>query len=116
MLPTLYSLAASLTDKLLKGARPADTPAEQPTKFELIINRKAADAIGVEIPPSILALADTATSSGQWPVWGISGRRRERPKRYTRLSRRLLRSRVDRVQLVGHRQSVSCAAIDIRYM
>src|SRR6516165_2155773 len=53
-----YAMAASLTDKMLKGARPAETPAEQPTKFELVLNQRTARTIGVEIPPAILARAD----------------------------------------------------------
>jgi len=53
-----YAMAANLTDKMLKGARPAETPAEQPTKFELVLNQRTARTIGVEIPPSILARAD----------------------------------------------------------
>src|SRR4029453_17404863 len=44
-----YATAAVLTDKMLKGARPAETPAEQPTKFELVINQRTARAIGIEI-------------------------------------------------------------------
>jgi putative ABC transport system substrate-binding protein len=54
----LYSMEAALTDKMLKGASPADTPAQQPTRFQLVINQKVARAIGVKIPQSILARAD----------------------------------------------------------
>jgi putative ABC transport system substrate-binding protein len=54
----MFRRGAHYVDRVLKGARPADMPIEQPTQFELVINRRSANALGVKIPASILVRAD----------------------------------------------------------
>jgi putative ABC transport system substrate-binding protein len=56
--PDLFRRAAELIDKILRGTKPGDIPVEQPTKFEFVLNLTTAKALGLEIPPALLALAD----------------------------------------------------------
>jgi putative ABC transport system substrate-binding protein len=58
-----YRVVATYVDRILRGAKPADLPVQAPTKYETVVNLKAAKSLGIEVPPSLLVRADEVTMS-----------------------------------------------------
>ena len=66
--PALFRRAADIVDKILRGTKPGDIPVEQPTKFDLVVNLKAAKALGLTVPTALLATADEVIRGAHCPV------------------------------------------------
>jgi ABC transporter substrate binding protein len=104
-----FRRAASFVGKILKGAKPGDLPIEQPTKFNLVINRKTADTLGVAIPPQLYIFADSIAKAGKrsrYPSAKRNSKRTLLPSTYPSRrmpSRKLARSRSSACAVPAHR-------------